>query len=252
VHQVNVPISHVSEAFKPFSTVLIRDGVESVLCETFPDNELETNEIQIHPFTKTLLFDTILSLEPIQTSINATKITLQLHNAEPNAVKSLEHMDKHISNINSLFAKPFNEQWLQPMIRRRLLHQRVVQNAIIPISLSGYNYAFRVTSIEPQTNTAIVDASTELVVNLVKHTEADITEGIQELSLSEDKHVLLWNKVAQQIGGLDEQIQELVTLLDSILLEQIPNIPRTILIHGVQGTGKTLLTKYPQIKHTNM
>jgi ATP-dependent 26S proteasome regulatory subunit len=249
VHQVNVPISHVSEAFKPFGTVLIRDGIESILCETFPDNELETNEIQIHPFVKTLIVDTTLTIEPIQASVNATKIILHLHNAEPNAVKSLEHMDKYISNTSSLFAKPFNEQWLQPMMQRRLLHQRVVQNAIIPISLSGYNYAFRVTSIEPQTTTAIIDTSTELVINLVKHSEADITEGIQELSLSEDKHVLLWNKVAQQIGGLDEQIQELVTLLDAILLEQIPNIPRTILIHGVQGTGKTLLTRYLQIKH---
>jgi hypothetical protein len=203
---------------KCFDPVIIKNDQMAILGEAVVDEELEKDEALVHPFVLEFIQNNI-TVSPINNNgSNIRSATLKLVRVGQQAIQSLEHTTKHVESINNLFAKPFSNQWLHSMIKRKITNHILVHQALVVLSMMGYCYAFQV----------LIEDDIILVSN-----DTNIILDLDPNNLDQQQQV--------NVGGLDHQIEQLTLMLDATLIDGESNVPHGLLLYGMAGTGKTLV-----------
>ncbi|NWG38240.1 CDC48 family AAA ATPase [Nitrososphaera sp.] len=114
-----------------------------------------------------------------------------------------------------------------------LLEGRVVTKGdTIPLNIMGRRIGFAVTSVTPSDGASLIDSDTEFVIGSVPKS----AKGVPRISY-------------EDIGGLRNEVHKVREMIELPLrhpeiFERIGiEAPKGVLLHGLPGTGKTLLAK---------
>lgn len=160
-----------------------------------------------------------------------------------------------------------DRRWLHSMLQRKLLHRRIVSGGLLHVELLGNHVVLQVDRIvdcengeplpmwcadgEKEDELVSIEFNHKCEIELIMLTEDDEDVKIANTSPSTsfDKDKVVATLQQENIVGLDKPLDAILSLLEVVFWTGNTvggtscNIPHGILVHGVEGTGKTTLCK---------
>ncbi|KAL0478798.1 cell division cycle protein 48 [Acrasis kona] len=258
--QVNDDVIHLAPSFfdpkkgvKYYATLTVNtEDNKIIVLEARPEQSLCDGQSKLSPFIANYL-KTPLQTSIIQnTTLSATSCTITLLDSGAKKPNTLERTLNYIGTTREkcLFAKPFPQDgsWVESTVKRKLANRTVMNRCLITFDFLGEKFAFQVSKVKQGENEiddpVLIDLSTSITVRLGE--DQDLSDSFNKKLRIDEDHKTLWNKVRSSIGGLDDQIKQILVLLDSLYNDDFDTglkVPRTMLMWGVEGTGKSLLLK---------